>query len=93
MRSAMAPHIDAGNDVLLVVHSHAGFPGAAALSAQSKRDREARGVKGGIVGVVFLAAFIPLAGDTLHTLLQNKWEPWMVPKVRPSLCKVHPLTV
>lgn len=77
MRSVMNPLIDAGKDVLLIVHSFAGFPGCSAISGIDKRGREAGGQKGGVLGVIYLAAFVPLEGDSVYKLLQNNWEPWM----------------
>lgn len=82
MRAVMKPHFDAGRDVVLVVHSYAGFPGCAAIGGGvDKRSREARGEKGGVLGVIYLAAFMPVEGDTVHKLLQGKWEPWMIEDV------------
>lgn len=77
MRSIMNPLIEAGQDVLLIVHSFAGFPGCSAISGIDKRGREARGEKGGVLGVIYLAAFVPMDGDSVYKLLRDNWEPWM----------------
>ncbi|KAH0602160.1 hypothetical protein MHUMG1_01039 [Metarhizium humberi] len=77
MRSIMNPLIDAGNDVVVVSHSYAGFPTTSAISGMDKRGREARGEKGGVLGVIYLASFVPQDDDTLYGVLDNQWPPWI----------------
>ncbi|EFY95148.1 hydroxynitrile lyase domain protein [Metarhizium robertsii] len=77
MRSIMNPLIDAGNDVVVVSHSYAGFPTTSAISGMDKRGREARGEKGGVLGVIYLASFVPQDDDTLYGVLGNQWPPWI----------------
>lgn len=82
MRDAFVPHIEAGNDVVLLVHSYAGFPGCGAVSGYDKKGREARGEKGGLLGVVYIAAFVPQEADsTVSAMLGGGWAPWHVPRV------------
>ncbi|KAI9925301.1 hypothetical protein MW887_006228 [Aspergillus wentii] len=54
------PFIDAGQDVILFMHSYAGMPGsaAAAVTDLAKPSRSRQGKKGGILGLVFLAGFL-----------------------------------
>lgn len=47
-----------GKDVLLVMHSYAGMPGAAAATGLSKLRRNEEGKPGGVVGLVFLGSFV-----------------------------------
>ncbi|KJK73937.1 hypothetical protein H634G_10761 [Metarhizium anisopliae BRIP 53293] len=77
MRSIMNPLIDAGNDVVVVSHSYAGFPTTSAISGMAKRGREARGEKGGVLGVIYLASFVPQDDDSLYGVLGNQWPPWI----------------
>lgn len=50
--------IEKGKDSLLVCHSSAGHPGAAAALGHSKKENTAKGHDGGIVGLVFISAFL-----------------------------------
>jgi hypothetical protein len=82
MRSVIDPHITAGKDVVVVVHSFAGFGGSSAISGIDKRGREARGEQGGVLGIIYLTAFVPLEGDSLYGLVQCRWPSWMQVNVR-----------
>ncbi|KAG8423084.1 hypothetical protein J3458_000004 [Metarhizium acridum] len=77
MRSIMNSLINAGKDVVLVSHSYAGFPTTWAISGMDKRGREARGEKGGVLGVIYLSSFVPKEDETLYGLLGNQWFPWI----------------
>ena len=44
-------------DVILVTHSYTGMPGAEAPIELGKRQREGKGLKGGVIRLVFIAAF------------------------------------
>lgn len=77
MQSVIKPHVEEGKDVVFIIHSYAGFPATEALSGGlDKRTREANGKTGGIVGAIWLAAFMPMAGDAVYTLLGSKWLHW-----------------
>lgn len=45
---------DSGSDVILVLHSYAGLPGGEALQGLSKSDRQQRGLRGGVIRIVFI---------------------------------------
>ena len=79
--SVMKPHIDAGKDVILIVHSYAGFPGTVSIHGLDKRAREARSEAGGVLGIVYLAAFVPFENETVYELLSRKWLWWMTDNV------------
>lgn len=49
---------DEERDVLLVMHSYGGMSGAAAAWGLSKSERMRQNKPGGIIGMVFIAAFI-----------------------------------
>ena len=59
------PHINAGKDVVLLIHSYGGFPGAAAATGLSKSELSAAGKQGGLIGLIYIAAFIAHEGDSL----------------------------
>lgn len=44
-------------DVVLVVHSYTGMPGAEAPKGLGKKERQGKGLKGGVVRLVFIMAF------------------------------------
>ena len=54
----LQPLVEKGADILLVCHSYAGYPGGAAALGYSKKERTAMGQDGGIVGLVFISAFL-----------------------------------
>jgi len=73
----LLPSINAGKDVLLLMHSYGGCPGADAAKGLSKIERKAAGQKGGIIGLVFMCAFVAHEGDSLKSTLPggvyNDW--------------------
>jgi len=78
-KSLLLPILDAGKDVLLVMHSYGGCPGADAAKGLSKVERKAAGKKGGIIGLVFMCAFVAAEGDSLLSKLPGqKYDPWVI---------------
>ena len=63
----LLPIFEAGNDVLLVMHSYSGIPGSVAAKGWSKSERRSRGQSGGIVGLVYIASLLLHEGDTVVT--------------------------
>lgn len=63
----LLPIFEAGNDVLLVMHSYSGIPGSVAAKGWSKSERRSRGQPGGIVGLVYIASLLLHEGDTVVT--------------------------
>ncbi|KAF8846945.1 hypothetical protein BDZ45DRAFT_608176, partial [Acephala macrosclerotiorum] len=57
---------DDGKDVVLTMNSYGGFPGTEASKGLSKNEREAKGLKGGIIALVYLASFLPAVGLSLR---------------------------
>lgn len=81
MKSVLQPHFDAGKDVVFIPHSFAGFPTTVAISGLEKHSREANGQKGGILGVIYMAAFIPTVDETLYQAIHG-WQSWHIPKAK-----------
>ena len=48
---------DEGKDVVPVTHSYSGMPGAEAPVGLGKKERQAAGLKGGVIRLVFIMAF------------------------------------
>ncbi|KAJ2983311.1 hypothetical protein NQ176_g774 [Zarea fungicola] len=63
IRSILLSHIEQGKDVILIVHSFAGYGGSEAIEGLHKRTRAAKGEVGGLVGGIWLAAFMPPQPD------------------------------
>lgn len=72
----LLPLLDDGKDVILLMHSYGGCPGAAAAKGLGKHDSNANG-RGSIVGLIFLTAFLAREGDSLLSALQGKFDPWV----------------
>ena len=69
------------NDVLLVLHSYGGIPGCGGIEGLDKSTRKSMGGRGGIVGCVFIAAIMPLKGQSVSDVLKD-WEfPYMTMEV------------
>lgn len=60
----LEPLIDEGRDIVLYAHSYGGVYGPAALEGLSKKERQAKGLEGGVIGVILNAAFIAPKGTT-----------------------------
>ena len=68
-----------GKDVVLYLHSYAGFPGSAAIVGFARAERVAVGEKGGIVGLIYQAAFVPKEGISLNGMIGGHYPPWQDP--------------
>jgi len=72
----LLPLVGDGTDVLLVMHSYGGCPGAAAAKGLSTKERKADGKTGSIIGLIFIAAFLLHQGECVFKCVGGKWEPW-----------------
>ena len=78
----LLPYIDAGRDVVLVAHSYGGSPAAAAAAGLSKAAMSKASKRGGIIGLIYIAAFIAQEGDSLISKLPGQQlEPWYILEV------------
>jgi pimeloyl-ACP methyl ester carboxylesterase len=80
--SALLGETELGNDVVVVMHSYGGFPGGAACQGLLKRERVARGSKGGVVGCVYVSSMALEEGMGLRDMDigQSDWG-WFEPDV------------
>lgn len=72
----LKPLVEQCKDVVLYLHSYAGFPGSVAIAGLSKVERSSKGLQGGIIGLIFQSAFVPKAGDTILKMLGGNYAPW-----------------
>ena len=70
-----------GKDVVLLLHSYAGFPGSAAIAGLAKADRVAKGQQGGVIGLIYQSAFVPKENDTLRQMIGGNYASWQDPDV------------
>jgi pimeloyl-ACP methyl ester carboxylesterase len=78
----LLPLLEDGKDIVLVMHSYGGVPGGAAAKELSKSERSSQGQRGGIIGMIFIAAILTGEGDSLLSLAGGQWPPWVVVNVR-----------
>jgi hypothetical protein len=78
----LSPLLDNGQDVLLVMHSYGGSPGSVAARGLSKVERASKGLRGGIIGLVFIAALVAPEGESLLSMVGGKFHPWVQVGVR-----------
>ncbi|OKL60697.1 hypothetical protein UA08_04256 [Talaromyces atroroseus] len=71
----LLPLLDEGKDVILLMHSYGGCPGAAAAKGLGKTERK---TGRSIIGLVFLAAFLAREGNSLLSALHGKFDRWVV---------------
>lgn len=58
IRKNIQPLLDAGKDVVVVMHSYGGIPGGSAVKGLSKVDRQDQGQPGGVSALVYLCAWM-----------------------------------
>ncbi|KXJ85313.1 Alpha/beta hydrolase fold-1 [Microdochium bolleyi] len=64
LEEAIGPHIESGKEIILVAHSYGGFPGTYYVKDRTAAERKARGLEGGFVAAVYIAAYAPaVAGE------------------------------
>ena len=56
IRNYITTVAETGRDIILVMHGYAGVPGGEALHGLGKIEREQRGLRGGVVRLVFIMA-------------------------------------
>lgn len=67
VRSAIEPLVTAGNDVVLIMHSYGGVVGSSSIAGLTKKDRQTKGLPGGISHLFYISAYL-LAKD------QSAWD-------------------
>ncbi|KAJ3034072.1 hypothetical protein HDV00_005470 [Rhizophlyctis rosea] len=78
IRDFIRPIIDNGNEVVLVMYSYGGCTGAAAAYGLSVATRAAEGKSGGILGLIFTAAFLIPEGQTLSGMSNGVIPDWVL---------------
>lgn len=71
-----------GKDILIIMHSYGGIPGTESAKGLIKKERESAGKKGGVVGLVYLTAFLVAEGQSLGSFLEDTPD-WVTFEVSP----------
>ena len=79
VRKGIISQLDKGLEVVVIMHSYGGCPGAAAAQELSKSERQTAGQPGGVIGLIFICAFVANEGDSLIGKLPGGVpEKWMI---------------
>lgn len=74
----LMPFINAGREVVVIMHSYSGGPGAMAAKGLSIPERRAAGKPGGIIGLIFISAFLAEEGQSLLSASGGAYAPWVI---------------
>ena len=66
VRKTVSSLVEAGKDVIMLMHSYGGIPGTGALEGLGKAQREVDGKKGGVIRLVYAAAYALRTGEQVH---------------------------
>lgn len=86
-KAVLQEMVDAGRQVVVVNHSYGGLVGAGAVEGLGYAQRSQAGLPGGVIMVVWMAAFATPKGKSALDMLGGQWLPWMVIKVRGYILK------
>ncbi|KAJ4303247.1 hypothetical protein N0V90_002140 [Kalmusia sp. IMI 367209] len=76
--NVLLPLIAEGKDVLLFMHSYGGVYGPQALKGLSKAERKSQGLQGGVVALIFVAAFVAPVGASAVSAM--RFDPQNLPE-------------
>ncbi|RAH44572.1 alpha/beta hydrolase [Aspergillus brunneoviolaceus CBS 621.78] len=77
LRRLLTNLADAENEIVVVAHSYGGVVASNAVDGLSKTTRAQSGQAGGVVQVIYLAAFALDRGQSLLEMLGGSFLPWM----------------
>jgi pimeloyl-ACP methyl ester carboxylesterase len=63
--STVSSLVDAGKDVVVVMHSYGAIPGSDAMIGLSKSERSGEGLEGGVVALVYICAWMMPEGKCI----------------------------
>jgi pimeloyl-ACP methyl ester carboxylesterase len=91
IRNLVTQYVESGADVIVVMHSYGGIPGAEALHGLGKREREQRGLRGGVVRLVFIMSWMAKEGFQSSPRGDvSALFPFMRPDIQVSHFSSHP---
>lgn len=69
---------ESGNDVVLLVHSYGGIPASGGSYGLSKKSREKQGKTTGVLGMIYMSAFVVPEGQSLVGYLGGSHPPYLL---------------
>ncbi|KAJ8121116.1 hypothetical protein ONZ43_g2353 [Nemania bipapillata] len=70
VREAVRHLVDEGKEVVMLMHSYGGVPGTSALEGLTRKDRQAKDLPGGVVHLIYVAAFMLGLGQNIRTVVK-----------------------
>ncbi|RGP64202.1 hypothetical protein FSPOR_8021 [Fusarium sporotrichioides] len=70
----LEPLVEAGKDVIVLMHSYGGMYGSQAVQGLSKSEREQSGKQGGVISLVYVSAVTPVEGKTTLEMMGTDAE-------------------
>jgi Alpha/beta hydrolase family len=70
-REKIGTLVDAGEDVVILAHSIGSVVATEASQGLTKAERQAKGLHGGVVHLIFLAAYLSAEGDSVFTFYEK----------------------
>lgn len=82
LQSLLSSNVEQGNEVVLVCHSYGGIVASNAVEEFTLARRREAGKEGGVILVIYMAAFALPKGQSLFNLLGGEPQHWMIVEVR-----------
>lgn len=73
----LLPLLDAGRDLVVLVHSYGGVVGGGAAKGLDRASRAAAGQKGGVIGLIYVVGNITLEGESLMEAVGGAYPPFI----------------
>lgn len=77
VRSVVKTLVDEGQDVIVLMHSYGGVVGGNSLDGLLSPQRRAQGLRGGVLHLIYMAAFVIPPGTALDTPFDGQMMPWL----------------
>ena len=77
----LKPLVGQEKEVVLVMHSYAGVPGTECVRGFARKDIAAQGKKGGVISLVYQAAFLVPAGASIESFVPGGLDTFMTLEV------------
>lgn len=90
IRTQIETAVDAGQNVVVVVHSYGSLPTNEAIKGLDIKTRQGEGLKGGVTHLFFCCSFIIPEGQSLISAFGGNDLPWF--RVSDDRLEVHPAT-
>ena len=85
----LIPYLNEGNDIVMVMHSYGGECGGQAVMGLTKAERKREGKKGGIIGLIYMTAFMIPRGRSLTDAMGGVLPRWITLDVRLLITQTH----